>query len=110
MAFDLSTFITSLASLLIGSGLAAAYFKQRDKELADLKGKVERHCDADRSQEFATRLEIVVSQNNQILEKVTAVSLASASQVSIVARLEKSLADLWEKFDDFRQNHPGGKR
>lgn len=107
MAFEV---LPNLVSLLVGTGLAAAYFRNRDQDLAELKAKVERHCESDRSQEFAAKLEIVIAQNDQILADFKRLNRDSAAQARTVASTEKGLAELWEKFDDCRQSHPGGKR
>lgn len=106
----MTSLFPNLVSLLIGTGLAAAYFRARDRELAELKDQVQRHCESDRSQEFAAKLEIVIAQNDQILADFKRLNRDSAAQATTVASTEKGLAELWDKFDACRQSNLGGRR
>lgn len=120
---ELAPAISSFVGILVGSGLVGAWLKGResriselskdvtklrDKTVGDLHARFERHVEADRSQAFAAKLETVIVQNNNIMLELKKLNRESAAHSSSQARTEKSLSDLWDKFDACRQAH-GGK-
>jgi uncharacterized coiled-coil protein SlyX len=62
--------------------------------------------EADRSLEFAAKIETVIAQNNEIMFELKKLNRESASQAATIVRTEKSLNNLWSKFDDCRNSHP----
>lgn len=88
--------------------LAREVVELRDRTVTSLATRVDTHIAADRSQEFAAKLETVIAQNNEILLEQKKLNRESASHATTVARTEKSLSNLWDKFDNCRSAH-GGK-
>ncbi|MBT3286877.1 MAG: hypothetical protein HN849_12185 [Victivallales bacterium] len=126
MHFDPLVFANGLGGVLLGSGLAGIWLKGRetrmrsleaelgdlrDRTVRELNDRMARHVEADRSLEFAAKIETVIAQNNEIMVELKKLNRESAAQASTVARTEKSLNGLWGKFDDCRQrHHPSPRR
>ena len=120
MSFDPVTPANGFCGVLVGSGLVAFWVKNRedrmrsleaevdklrDRTLRDVSERVERHVEADRSREFAAKIETVIAQNNEIMLELRKLNRESAAQATTIARTERSLGNLWEKFDGCRQTH-----
>ncbi len=122
MALDPVNLVNGFCGILLGSGLVALWLKNRedrmrsleaevdklrDRTLRELSDRVERHVEADRSREFAAKIETVIAQNNEIMLELKKLNRESAAQATTIARTERSLNNLWEKFDGCRQSHHG---
>lgn len=117
---DALNLVNGFCGVLLGSGLVALWLKNREDRMRSLEAEVdklrdrtvrevndrfERHVEADRSREFAAKLETVIAQNNEIMLELKKLNRESAAQATTISRTERSLNNLWEKFDGCRQSH-----
>lgn len=92
--------LSSLAGILIGSGIVALWLKSgadkvrvleaevvelRDGQVKDLRETVTGHVSQDQSQRFATQLETVIAQNNEILRDLKKLDRETAEQGQKIA-------------------------
>jgi hypothetical protein len=59
--------------------LEAEVDKLRERTLREVQERLERHVAADRSQEFAAKIETVIAQNNEIMFELKKLNRESAA-------------------------------
>lgn len=115
---------SGLGGILVGSGIVVAVVKSKFARVDKLEDRLtdvtDRRVEAlERGFEdlkhdgcsvgtlVKTKLETVISQNNELLLEVKKLNRESENQSTRLETVERSASKLWDKFDEHRQHHPG---
>jgi hypothetical protein len=116
---NLHPFLSGISGVVAATGILVLFLTGRQRKMASIEtelttlrdgtvqhlcDKVEKHIDSDQSQVFATKLETLIAQNNEQLLELKKLNREGAAQGETMKRNEKSLNNIWEKFDQHRQD------